>query len=146
MSVALRVERFYYTLPSLQYLKSCYLPRINHVITTYNTLCSDVKSKALECPSSQSFPPALLRPECQLIALLYHCSKMNCSMVGFAAYTPPLSLSLPPGTAAARSGLCPLLRCPLSSPHLPQTGSHCSSLCCSLPSAGAARQNPLSLV
>ena len=52
-------------------------------MTTYNTLCNDVSSNSLLSSLSPSFPPALLRPECQLIALLYHTCKLNTSTVSY---------------------------------------------------------------
>ena len=65
-----------------QYLQMGYSPRIEHVVATYHSLCDDVRSTAIPVPpTAPSFPPTLLRPECQVVALLHLTARLNPVMV-----------------------------------------------------------------
>ena len=65
-----------------QFLQMGYSPRIEHVVATYHSLCDDVRSTAIPVPpNAPSFPPTLLRPECQVVALLHLTARLNPVMV-----------------------------------------------------------------
>lgn len=73
----------------VQYLQLSYSPRIEDVVSVYHQLCDDVRSNAVPLdPSSPSFPPVLLKPECQVIALLLHTATLNPTMVSPAHLLP----------------------------------------------------------
>ncbi len=64
---------------SLQFFRECYNPKIEHVVSMFYKQCDTLNSKnpfVLE-PDDPNFSPALLRPECQLVALLAHMCRMS---------------------------------------------------------------------
>ena len=63
----------YSFLINAQFLKTRYNPKFEHVISVFHALCDDVRGNPREVdPLDGSFPPALLRPECQMLALFLH--------------------------------------------------------------------------
>ena len=54
-----------------------YNPKIEHVVSVFHTQCDDVRETPQQmCPLDGGFPPALLRPECQLVALFLQMSQL----------------------------------------------------------------------
>lgn len=65
-----------------QFFQECYNPKIEHVVSLFHKQCDTLNSKnpfVLE-PDDPNFAPALLRPECQLVALLAHMCRMQQAM------------------------------------------------------------------
>ena len=54
------------------------------MVALYHELCSSVREKRQLDPLDPSFPPPLLKPECQLVALLAHLCRTNGSMVSLS--------------------------------------------------------------
>ena len=66
----------------MQYLLTRYNPKIEHVVSVFHILCDDVRGNPqVMCPLDGGFPPALLRPECQLVALFLQMSQLYPSAI-----------------------------------------------------------------
>ncbi len=63
----------------LQFFQIGYNPNIEDVVSLFHNQCDTVRSgnSLLVEPWHPNFPPALLRPECQLVALLAHMCRMS---------------------------------------------------------------------
>ena len=70
--------------PPLQLLRERYYPRSDQVVALYHELCSSVREKRQLDPLDPAFPPPLLKPECQLVALLAHLCRTSSSMVSLS--------------------------------------------------------------
>ena len=64
--------------PGVQFLWMRYNPKIEHVASVFHSLCNDVRGNpSMMDPYDGGFPPALLRPECQLVALFAQMSQLS---------------------------------------------------------------------
>lgn len=65
-----------------QYLTKNYNPNFEQVASVYHQLCNNTRANPQQLdPLDPAFPPALLRPECQFIALFAHICRTNKNMV-----------------------------------------------------------------
>jgi len=65
-----------------QYLTQSYNPHIEQVVTLCHQLCDNVRANPQQLdPMDPAFPPALLRQECQFVALFAHICRTNKNMV-----------------------------------------------------------------
>jgi len=66
---------------TIEYLTQSYNPHFEQVVTLFHQLCDNVRANPQQLdPMDPAFPPALLRQECQFVALFAHICRTNKNM------------------------------------------------------------------